>query len=35
MEKGTIVCAKAPAKGTIPEATEFDQAEIVFGPASK
>jgi len=35
MDKGTIVCAKTPAKGSIPGTSEFDDAEISFGPGSK
>lgn len=32
LQQGTIVCGKDPAKGTIPAASEFDQADISYGP---
>ncbi len=35
LEKGTIVCDKTPAKGTIPAASEFDAADLSFGPAGR
>jgi FAD:protein FMN transferase len=35
MDKGTIVCGKAPAKGTIPATSEFDVADITFGPPGR
>ncbi len=31
LDKGTIVCGKMPAKGTIPATSEFDPAEISYG----
>jgi hypothetical protein len=31
---GKIVCEKMPAKGTIPAGSEFEAAEISFGPAT-
>ena len=35
MDKGTIVCGRAPAKGTIPATPEFDVADINFGPPGR
>jgi thiamine biosynthesis lipoprotein ApbE len=35
LERGTIVCAKAPAQGKIPGSAEFEEAQIVFGPATQ
>ena len=35
LSNGKIVCGKVPAKGTIPGASEFDAAEMSFGPAAK
>jgi thiamine biosynthesis lipoprotein ApbE len=32
IEKGTIVCGNAPAKGTIAGSSEFDQTDINYGP---
>ncbi|MCE9609144.1 MAG: DUF2271 domain-containing protein [Chthoniobacter sp.] len=34
IQSGTIVCGAAPAKGTIPAGSEFDAAEISYGPAT-
>ena len=34
-ENGRIVCGKAPAKGTIPAGSEFEAAEITYGPAGQ
>jgi thiamine biosynthesis lipoprotein ApbE len=35
IESGKIVCGKVAAKGTISAASEFDAAEISFGPVGK
>ncbi|HWB61850.1 MAG TPA: DUF2271 domain-containing protein [Chthoniobacteraceae bacterium] len=32
IKKGTIVCGKDPAKGSIPASSEFDQTDITYGP---
>jgi thiamine biosynthesis lipoprotein len=32
LEKGTIVCGKVPAKGTIAGTSEFDAADLSYGP---
>ncbi len=32
MQHGTIVCGKVPASGTIPAGSEFEEAQIAFGP---
>jgi thiamine biosynthesis lipoprotein ApbE len=34
-QSGKIVCEKLPAKGTIPAGSEFDAAELTYGPAGK
>ncbi len=32
LERGTIVCGKAPAQGKIPAASEFEEGALTFGP---
>lgn len=34
IQSGKIVCGPTPAKGTIPAGSEFDAAEISYGPAA-
>jgi FAD:protein FMN transferase len=35
INKGSIVCGRTPAKGTIPGTSEFDVADIAFGPPGR